>query len=122
MQMKTILNHSNGTLSLILLVMIALIVSSGCSKSKDTTSNPGANEVLIQSFAFTPSTITVPVNTTITWTNKDAAAHTVTSDNALFDSGNLNTNATFSHQFTATGTFNYHCTYHSSMLAKVIVQ
>jgi plastocyanin len=34
----------------------------------------------------------------------------------------LNVNATYSHQFTTVGTFNYHCTYHSFMLAKVIVQ
>jgi plastocyanin len=119
--MKTIIDNSVRILRPAGLIFMVMIVLLGCSKSKDTTT-PGANEVLIQSFAFSPSTITVSVNTTITWTNKDAAAHTVTSDNGLFDSGNMNTDATYTHQFTTAGTFPYHCTYHSSMLAKVIVQ
>lgn len=119
--MKTKIDNSLRITKPILLIFTVLTILLGCSKSKDTTT-PGANEVLIQSFAFSPSTITVSVNTTITWTNKDAAAHTVTSDNGLFDSGNMNTDATYSHQFTTAGTFPYHCTYHSNMLARVIVQ
>jgi len=119
--MKTKIDNSLRITKPILLIFTILTILLGCSKSKDTTT-PGANEVLIQSFAFSPSTITVSVNTTITWTNKDAAAHTVTSDNGLFDSGNMNTDATYSHQFTTAGTFPYHCTYHSNMLARVIVQ
>lgn len=119
--MKTKIDNSLRITKPILLIFTVLTILLGCSKSKDTTT-PVANEVLIQSFAFSPSTITVSVNTTITWTNKDAAAHTVTSDNGLFDSGNMNTDATYSHQFTTAGTFPYHCTYHSNMLARVIVQ
>lgn len=119
--MKTKIDNSLRITKPVLLIFTVLTILLGCSKSKDTTT-PGANEVLIQSFAFSPSTLTVSVNTTITWTNKDAAAHTVTSDNGLFDSGNMNTDATYSHQFTTAGTFPYHCTYHSNMLARVIVQ
>ena len=119
--MKTKIDNSLRITKPGLLIFTVLTILLGCSKSKDTTTS-GANEVLIQSFAFSPSTITVSVNTTITWTNKDAAAHTVTSDNGLFDSGNMNTDATYSHQFTTAGTFPYHCTYHSNMLARVIVQ
>ena len=120
--MKTKIENSKAILRLLAVLFIAIYFSSGCSKSNTTTNNPSSNEVFIQSFAFSPSTITISVNTTVTWTNKDAAAHTVTSDIALFDSGNLATNATYSHQFTTIGTFNYHCTYHPAMLAKVIVQ
>jgi plastocyanin len=109
-------------LKLFAIILITQSISSGCSKSNDTTQTPGANEVFIESSAFSPSTITVSANTTVTWTNKDAVAHTVTSDNGLFDSGNLSTNAAYSHQFTTVGTFSYHCTIHSTMLAKVIVQ
>jgi plastocyanin len=119
--MKTLNDNSVKISRPISLIFIVLTILIRCSKSKDTTT-PGANVVLIQSFAFSPSTITVSVNTTITWTNKDAAAHTVTSDTGLFDSGNLTTDATYTHQFTTAGTFPYHCTYHSNMLAKVIVQ
>lgn len=120
--MKTKIEISKTILKLFAVLFIALNFSSGCSKSKDTTTTPGTNAVLIQSFAFTPSTINVSLNSTVTWTNKDAAAHSVTSDDGLFDSGLFATNATYSHQFTTAGTFNYHCSAHSSMLATVIVQ
>jgi len=120
--MKTYKINIMNNVKLLVVVFLILAISSGCSKSDNTTQTPGASEVFIQSFAFTPPAITVSVNTTITWTNKDAAAHTVTSDIGLFDSGNLNTNETFSRKFTTTGTFNYHCTNHPTMTAKVIVQ
>ena len=85
------------------------------------TGGPGVNEVFIQSFAFSPSTITVAAGTTITWTNKDAANHTATSTSGIFDSGSLGTNATYSHTFADKGTFAYKCTFHSSMTASVVV-
>jgi len=33
----------------------------------------------------------------------------------LLDSGNISTNATYAHAFGAAGSYNYHCTIHSSM-------
>jgi len=119
--METKIINFKGIIKLFLFCVSVGIVLS-CTKSNNSPTNPGPDEVFIQSFAFNPATITVPVSTTITWTNKDAVAHTVTSDNGLFDSGSMNTNITYSHQFTTAGTFNYHCTVHPTMLAKVIVQ
>ncbi|MRS04724.1 hypothetical protein EG832_16130, partial [bacterium] len=79
------------------------------------------NEVIIQGSAFSPTSITVAVNTTIKWTNKDGAAHTVTSDAGLFDSGTIGNNGVFTHTFTTAGTYTYHCTLHSGMSASVKV-
>jgi plastocyanin len=88
-----------------------------------TTHTPqGANDVFIQGMAFSPQTLTVPVNTTVTWTNFDPIAHTVTSDTPLFNSGNLISGAKFSFQFISTGTFTYHCSIHPEMTATIIVQ
>jgi len=104
--------------------MIFFGTFTNCSKSSDSTpATPaqGANEVWIQNTAFNPLSITVAVNTTVKWTNKDGVAHTVTSDSSLFDSGNMNSGSTYSHQFTIAGTYPYHCTYHSMMSGKVIV-
>jgi predicted lipoprotein with Yx(FWY)xxD motif len=79
-------------------------------------------QVTIQNFAFSPQTITVTPGTTVIWTNKDSANHTVTSDtDAWPDSGNLATNRTFSHTFANAGTYTYHCALHPSMTGKVIV-
>lgn len=77
--------------------------------------------VTIQNFAFTPNTITVPLGTTITWTNEDAASHTVTSDTGAFESGTLGKGETFQFTFHSAGTFMYHCHIHPSMMAKVVV-
>ena len=97
----------------------------GCKKKSSDTptpATPAANEVLIQNTAFSPASITVSVNTTIKWTNKDGVTHTVTSNTGLFDSRNISSGGTYSHQFSTVGTFPYHCTIHSSMAGTVIVQ
>jgi plastocyanin len=117
------------------LLLALLLVSISCSKSSSDTmtgmtnnptgtgnsAGPGANEVFIQDMAFNPATITVTAGTTIKWTNKDGYAHTVTSDNNLFNSGNIGTNGTFSFTFATAGTYKYHCAIHASMTANVIV-
>lgn len=87
-----------------------------------TISTQSGNEVTIQGMAFSPQTLTVPVNTTVKWTNNDGISHTVTSDTALFDSGTISSGDTYSFKFTSTGTFNYHCKIHPGMTATIIVQ
>jgi len=118
--MKTIEN--SYVLKLFALMLVAATIFSSCSKSSDNSTSAGPDAVTIQSFAFSPSTITVSVNTTITWTNKDAASHTVTSTSGVFDSGPISTNGTYSHTFNTAGTFPYICTIHPNMTATVIVQ
>jgi len=111
-----------------------LMISSSCNKSSYNTmtgitsnpgttgtAGPGTNEVFIQGMAFNPSTITVAAGTTVTWTNKDAIAHTVTSKTKLFDSGSIASNGTFSYTFATAGTFSYYCSIHPSMIATVTV-
>ena len=87
-----------------------------------TTPTPAHDNVDISGFAFVPSTLTVSVGTTVTWTNNDSVSHTVTSNDNLFESGNLAKGATFSHTFNQKGTFNYHCSIHPSMTGKIIVE
>lgn len=111
----------------ILVFPLLLLASCKADTTYDTTTSgnsgtPGKNEVWIQGMSFNPSTITVDAGTTIKWINKDNVAHTVTSDNNLFDSGNLNTNGTFSQSFPAVGTFAYHCRLHPYMTATVVVK
>lgn len=114
------------------IIIAILIIINSCSKSKDMnpspsangsggTGGPGTNAVTIQGMTFSPSTITVAVNSTVTWTNKDAITHTVTSDTGLFDSGNVPAGSSFSHTFTTAGTFPYHCKIHPTMVATVVV-
>jgi plastocyanin len=94
----------------------------GDEVSFTTIAIPPANEIIIQSMAFIPQTLTITVNSTVKWKNLDGITHTVTSDNASWDSGNIAAGKTFKFTFTATGTFNYHCTIHPSMTGTIIVQ
>jgi plastocyanin len=91
--------------------------------NKGGAGGPGTNEVWIQGMAFNPSTITVTIGTTITWTNKDTMGHTATSTNtAEFDTGLIGSNETASHTFNTAGTFSYDCSIHPSMTATVVVK
>lgn len=94
----------------------------GNEVSFTTVAIPPANELKIQAMAFVPQTLTITVNSTVKWKNLDGIAHTVTSDNASWDSGNIPAGGTFKFTFTSTGTFNYHCTFHPLMTGTIIVQ
>jgi plastocyanin len=81
--------------------------------------------------AYSPAQITVPVGATVTWTNEDLLAHTVTSGESdgangdpdgVFDSGDLPPGQTYSHTFDTPGTFPYYCTPHPWMKGTVIVE
>ena len=73
-------------------------------------------------YHFRPVTAFVNVGGTVSWTNGSDAPHTVTSDSGTeLGSATVNAGKTFSHTFAATGTFAYHCSIHSYMVARVIV-
>ncbi len=73
---------------------------------------------------FTPQTVTVVigVNNTVTWTNNDpkALAHTVTSNDGLFNSNTLT--GPFTCTFLSPGTYNYRCYFHPLMVGSVVVK
>jgi len=113
-----------------LAVTTALLVLVGCSKSSPTGPSGGGggtgNVVTISNSAFSPTPLTIPKGTTVTWKNTDSMNHTATADNSSafqFDTGDIAAGATSGGiTFTQAGTFEYHCTYHSSMHGKVTVQ
>ena len=87
-----------------------------------TVAPAAAGAVTIKGFAFQPAALEVAVGTTVTWTNQDTTGHTVTADDASFDSGTVNGGATFSQVFNTAGTFAYHCKIHSSMHGTITVK
>ncbi|MBM3897892.1 MAG: plastocyanin [Thaumarchaeota archaeon] len=67
--------------------------------------------------------VIIGINNTVTWTNDDPGViHTVHSDLPEFDSGFLDPGRAFTHTFTRSGTFTYHCDPHPWMVGKVIVK
>lgn len=115
-------------IQLVIIVAALSLAITGCKKQEytqpysSTNSSPGANEVWIQNYSFTPASITVAVNSTIKWTNKDAVVHTATSNNGVFDSGSISEGGTYSYHFSTPGTYSYHCTPHPHMTGTIIVQ
>lgn len=78
--------------------------------------------VTIENFSFSPKTLTVPLGTTVTWVNRDDEPHNVVSTDKKFKSSILDTDDQFSYTFTTAGMYDYFCSLHPRMTAKVIVQ
>ena len=101
----------------------ALLFTLGaCSKNKtDMNSAPAnPNTISMKNSVFTPGTLQVNINSTVTWVNDDNMVHTVTANDGSFDSGDIAPGAKFMHSFTTTGTFNYHCVHHTGMVGTII--
>ena len=97
------------------------------SLSQSTVANaeppaPAPAQVKIDNFSFGPQTLTVPVGTTVTWTNRDDIPHTIVSTDGVFKSKVRDTDETFSYTFTKAGTYTYFCSVHPKMTGKIIVQ
>ncbi len=112
---------NNSLLSLLFLFTIICTTNFSCSKDNGGTTPTGSN-VSISGFAFNSAALTVAKGATVKWTNNDATAHTVTSDTGTeLNSGSIAPGATFSHTFSAAGSFSYHCNIHPSMTAAITV-
>ena len=83
---------------------------------------PRGPRVQIKEFKFVPAQITVKPGTTVTWTNVDQETHTVTATDSAYTSAGLDARETFTHRFTAAGTYTYYCKLHPHMTATVVVK
>ena len=79
---------------------------------------------------FVPGVVDIAAGDTVKWTNPAFVTHSVTFDPSMaatrdnvalpagvapFDSGNLEEDQSYSHTFTAKGTYKYICKYHEAM-------
>jgi plastocyanin len=77
--------------------------------------------IKIANFDFNPGVITVPVGTSVTWTNNDDDAHSVVANDKSFRSAPLDTGDSYTFTFQTAGTYAYHCGLHPQMVGKVVV-
>ena len=88
------------------------------------TSVPGCEET---NACYIPATVSINVDDTVSWSNDDTAAHTVTGGSAadgpsgVFDSSLLIAGGTFEHTFDSSGTEDYYCMVHPWMTGSVKV-
>ena len=128
-----------GALSLVILsgLVLAFPVANAQSAVQVAISNGASGGPSAPGFSPANVTVVIGVNNTVTWTNDDTVAHTVTSltvpsGATAFDSGQLSPGQgmpwqtpqgeDFSVTFTVPGTYQYHCTDHAWMTGTVVVK
>jgi plastocyanin len=104
------------------IVIGMMLLAASSSIAANAQPSAAAAAVKIDNFVFGPQTLTVPVGTTVTWTNSDDIPHTSVSTEGVFKSKVLDTDEKFSYTFTKVGTYPYYCTIHPKMTGKIVVQ
>jgi plastocyanin len=100
------------------LLLSALGVSASAAPRGAATVN-----VTIQSFAFSPSSVTLDVGDTIQWTNLDSASHSAVTITTGFITAVLAQNQTTTTTFDRPGMYDYICGVHGpSMRGTVVVR
>jgi plastocyanin len=107
-----------GLLATVVVATSLLLAGSPRSSAKI----PQTAEVKVDNFSFGPATMTVPIGTTVTWTNRDDIPHTIVSTDKVFKSKVLDTDEKFSFTFAKAGTYPYFCSIHPKMTGSVVVQ
>ena len=110
--------------SVVMPVIIAMLLLVAGSSRVAASDQPSAANVAVKidNFVFGPQAITVPVGTTVTWTNSDDIPHTAVSTEGVFKSKVMDTNEKFSYTFTKAGTYSYYCSVHPKMTGQVVVK
>jgi plastocyanin len=93
----------------------------------DISQETMTTSIAAEKVKFAPVDLRVAPGTTVVWTNNDPFAHTITSDDGLFDSGLINQGETFSFTFTEPGVYQYYCQPHggpglSGMSGTIVVE
>ena len=100
---------------------IAIILVLHPTQVKGEKSKAQNMEIKVDNFTFNPDTLTVPVNSAITWVNKDDIPHVIASTDGVFKSKALDTDQQYSFTFTKAGTYPYFCAIHPKMVGKIVV-
>jgi len=107
--------------------------SSGGAPTEEPTGGGGADsgsgtkavKVDMKDTTYIPQDVSVAKGGTITWTNSDGFAHTVTKEGGPgpeFDSGNIDGGATFKQKFAAVGKIDYVCNIHPTQTGTITVE
>jgi plastocyanin len=96
---------------------VALVFAAPAAPAPTATAN-----VLIKRTGFTPRTVTINENDSVTWRNTDTIGHQVVADGGSFASAILGAGKTYTHTFRSGGTFRYHDALHPSLRGTIVVR
>lgn len=109
-------------MKLALIVSLALVLTA-CASQVAPKESPGAQAdqvVSINSFKFSPETVTIKVGQTVLWKNEEKVSHTIAIDGV--ESDELFQGDAWTHTFDEAGTYEYVCGIHPSMKGTVVVE
>lgn len=106
-------------LALPLAIAAMLVVNPAGAKGEQNQAQ--GMEVKVDNFTFSPATLDVPVNSTVSWVNKDDIPHVIAGDDGAFKSKALDTDEKYSYTFTKAGSYSYYCPIHPKMVGKIVV-
>ena len=106
-----------------LLVALALLGALLPGVGRAATSTVTMSDNVFWSFDSWSSSITIQAGDTVTWENRGPGFHNATADDGTWRSANLRSGQSYSHTFTAPGTYTYTCTLHvaEQMFGTVVV-
>lgn len=116
-----------GVILIILIGVVIFLIKKNTTiqmstKTQQNNTAQNENTIEIKDFTFIPSKKIVEVGSQIIWKNMDNAPHSITSNDGIFDSGELQPGENGSITFRKKGTFIYHCSIHPDMKATVVVE
>jgi plastocyanin len=118
------MNIRTGIYALIVIAVFGTLPSLRAQDAApgQTAKSPKPIAIDIDNFKFGVVSLEIAAGTTVTWTNRDDVPHTVVSSKKVFKSPALDTGDHFSFTFKDTGTFEYYCSMHPRMTAKIVVK
>jgi plastocyanin len=103
--------------------MSTMMGGGGRNSSGDPSQQGDATAtVIIEDFAYSPGNLQVPRGARVTWTNRDSAPHSATDTGGTWDTGVLAKGKSGTLTFESAGTFDYFCSVHPNMKARLVVQ
>ena len=119
---KTLIPSASNAELKALLVKVRPAIAAHLEHAKMLQASLSGKKVSIDGTAFQPTTIRVKAGESITWTNEDPFAHTVTSRAGGFDSKTLASGRSWTYRVTRAGEFPYVCALHPTMKGTLIVE
>lgn len=109
------------------LALVTLAVACGGAASPGAApAGGGAATVTYEGFRVTPASVEVKAGQTVAWSNKDSTLHSVSAGKPGAKTGQFDqkvgSNGSASVTFDKTGTFDYFCEFHTSMVGTVVVK
>ncbi len=103
-------------------VLAACEPGAGGAVVDDDVRAPQRHVIEIEGFAFRPQNVRIAVGDTVEWLNRDVVAHTATDSASRWDSGALQSGASWTLVAATAGVMTYVCTLHPTMKGQLIIE